>query len=64
MVIKTIAELYFLFPVAAFFERKKLLIYFPFLQPLHLVYMVIAGWLGKFGNYEWKNRVIVTSSKP
>ena len=64
MAIKTIAELYFLFPVAAFFERKKLLIYFPFLQPLHLVYMVIAGWLGKFGNYEWKNRVIVTSSKP
>ncbi|MFM7357328.1 MAG: glycosyltransferase [Sediminibacterium sp.] len=64
MVIKTVMELYFLFPVATFFERKNLLIFFPFLQPLHLVYMVVAGWLGKFGSYEWKNRIIVTPPKP
>jgi len=60
--IKTFSEIIFLLPVTRFFKRKPLLIYFPFLQPLHLLYIVIAGWLGKFGSYEWKNRVISASS--
>jgi len=63
MAVKTIIELLFLLPVAAFFKRKSLLIYFPFLQPVHLLYIVLSGWLGKFGSYEWKNRVMNTSSR-
>lgn len=54
--IKTIVELFFLFPVATFFKKKKLLWLFPVMQPFHIVYTVIAGWLGKFGSYNWKGR--------
>jgi cellulose synthase/poly-beta-1,6-N-acetylglucosamine synthase-like glycosyltransferase len=61
--VKTTIELFFLLPVATFFKRKSLLIYFPFLQPVHLFYIVLSGWLGKFGSYEWKNRVMNTSSR-
>jgi hypothetical protein len=35
------------------------MIYFPLLQPLHIAYTLIAGWLGKFGSYDWKGRKIV-----
>jgi hypothetical protein len=31
---------------------------FPFLQPFHILYIVIAGWLGKFGSYRWKERKV------
>ena len=53
---KTIIELFFLFPVARFFNKQKLLWLFPLLQPFHILYTIIAGWLGKFGSYEWKGR--------
>jgi cellulose synthase/poly-beta-1,6-N-acetylglucosamine synthase-like glycosyltransferase len=56
LVLKTIIELFFLFPVAKFFTKQILLWWFPFMQPFHIVYTVIAGWLGKFGNYKWKGR--------
>lgn len=58
VLMKTIGELYFLTPVARFFQAEALLAYFPFLQPLHIIYTVIAGWLGKFGSYQWKQRKI------
>lgn len=54
--LKTLAELYFLFPVAHFFNKEKLLWLFPLAQPFHIFYIVIAGWLGKFGRYRWKDR--------
>jgi cellulose synthase/poly-beta-1,6-N-acetylglucosamine synthase-like glycosyltransferase len=56
LLFKTAVELVFLTPVARFFRKEKLLLWFPFAQPFHIVYTVIAGWLGKFGNYEWKGR--------
>lgn len=56
--IKTFAELGFLLPVAHFFQLKKWLLYFPLMQPFHIVYTVIAGWLGKFGSYQWKSRKV------
>jgi len=55
---KTIVELNFMFPVAAFYKEKKLLWWFPVMQPFHIVYMVVAGWLGKFGSYKWKGRKV------
>lgn len=58
IVTKTIAELIFLFPVALFFNKQKLLWLFPLLQPLHIIYIAIAGWLGKFGSYKWKGRMV------
>jgi cellulose synthase/poly-beta-1,6-N-acetylglucosamine synthase-like glycosyltransferase len=56
IIIKTIAEYLFLLPVAHFFRRRWVLWYFPFLQPLHIVYIVLAGFLGLIGGYKWKGR--------
>lgn len=53
---KTLIELIFLTPVARFFQKSRLLwLFFP-AQFLHIPYIVVAGWLGKFGHYEWKGR--------
>jgi glycosyltransferase involved in cell wall biosynthesis len=56
LILKTIIELFFLLPVAAFFSTQKMLWWFPIMQPFHILYTVIAGWLGKFGSYKWKGR--------
>ncbi len=56
LIMKTVIELIFLFPVAEFFKKRKLLWWFPLMQPFHILYTVIAGWLGKFGSYKWKGR--------
>ncbi len=56
LLLKIVAELSFLFPVANFFGKKDMLWFFPLLQPFHICYTIIAGWLGKFGKYSWKER--------
>lgn len=56
--LKTTIELIFLFPVANFFDRSYLLWWFPLAQPFHIIYTVMAGWLGKFGTYQWKERKV------
>ena len=53
---KILVEIFFLFPVAAFFNKKNILWFFPIMQPFHIFYTIIAGWLGKFGKYTWKER--------
>lgn len=58
IIIKTVVELIFLYPVAKFFEKQKLLWWFLPAQPFHIVYTLIAGWLGKFGSYKWKGRTV------
>jgi cellulose synthase/poly-beta-1,6-N-acetylglucosamine synthase-like glycosyltransferase len=58
LLFKTAVELVFLVSVAGFFQKEMLLLWFPLAQPFHIVYTVIAGWLGKFGNYEWKGRTV------
>lgn len=55
---KTLAEMIFMLPAAKFFQQSKLLLWFPFMQPLHVLYTVVSGWLGKFGKYEWKGRKV------
>ena len=54
--LKILIELFFLFPLAKFFGKQKMLWLFPIMQPIHIVYTVIAGFLGKFGKYNWKGR--------
>jgi len=58
IIAKTLLELVLLYPIADFFSNKKLLPYFPMAQPFHICYTVIAGWLGKFGTYQWKGRKV------
>jgi biofilm PGA synthesis N-glycosyltransferase PgaC len=55
---KALIELPFIISVASFFNKKHLLKYFIVFQPLHILYTVVAGWLGKFGSYEWKGRKV------
>lgn len=55
---KALLEYPFVSSVAAFFHQERLMRYFLLLQPLHAGYTVIAGWLGKFGRYEWKGRTV------
>lgn len=54
--IKIVAELLFLLPVAGFFNKRSELLWFPILQPLHLLYICLAGFFGYLGKYEWKGR--------
>lgn len=56
LLIKVVVELVFLFPVAKFFNKTKQLLYFPFLQPFHIAYIVVAGLMGFIGVYKWKGR--------
>ena len=56
--IKTLVELSFMLPVARFYGQIKALFWFPLMQPFHMAYTVVAGWLGKFGTYQWKGRKV------
>jgi cellulose synthase/poly-beta-1,6-N-acetylglucosamine synthase-like glycosyltransferase len=56
--IKTVVELIYLAPVAGFFNKRQELLYFPLLQPLHVLYIVSAGLLGFIGAYKWKGRKV------
>lgn len=58
IIAKTLIELRFMFPVARFFDQVNWLWWFPVMQPVHIIYTVTAGWLGKFGKYSWKGRVV------
>ena len=55
---KMLIEFPFVNSVAIFFGQQRRMKYFLVLQPLHILYTIIAGWLGKFGHYEWKGRKV------
>lgn len=55
---KIFFELFFLYPVSRFFKKQNTLWIFPLLQPLHIIYTVAVGGLGKFGSYQWKGRKV------
>ncbi len=56
LLIKTLVEISFMYPVGKFFGLTEAITWFPIMQPFHIIYTVIAGWLGKFGSYQWKGR--------
>lgn len=56
--LKTMVEISFLWPVAKFYNKSAELWRFPFLQPFHILYVLSAGFLGKFGSYQWKGRKV------
>jgi cellulose synthase/poly-beta-1,6-N-acetylglucosamine synthase-like glycosyltransferase len=60
LIAKVLIEFPFVNSVAKFFGQQRLMKYFPLLQPLHIMYVIVSGWLGKFGSYEWKGRSIKT----
>jgi cellulose synthase/poly-beta-1,6-N-acetylglucosamine synthase-like glycosyltransferase len=56
LAVKTFVELFFLKNVARFYEKRKELWLFPLLQPMHILYIILAGFFGFFGVYQWKGR--------
>ena len=58
LITKIIVELFFVYPITGFFKKRKLLWWFIPFQPFHLFYILVAGWLGKFGSYTWKERKV------
>ncbi len=58
LAIKIVVEYLFLISVANFFNKEWALKYFPSLQPLHILYIVMAGFLGFIGSYKWKDRKV------
>jgi hypothetical protein len=63
LLMKILIEFPFVNSVAIYFGQQKLMRYFPFLQPFHILYTIIAGWLGRFGSYQWKSRTIKNKGK-
>lgn len=57
-IVKTASEYMFLLPVSRFFGNRRVLRYFALLQPLHIAYIVLAGFLGLVGIYKWKGRTV------
>jgi hypothetical protein len=58
LIVKIAVEYPFVRSVAGFFGQQRLMVYFAVLQPFHILYTIIVGWLGKFGSYQWKDRKI------
>lgn len=58
LLVKTIVEIIYLYPVSRFFGKRKQLWVFPLLQPLHILYIISAGFLGFVGVYQWKGRSV------
>lgn len=58
MAAKIAFEMNFMRYVCRFFRQEAILKYFPLMQPFHIAYTLISGWLGKFGTYQWKGRQV------
>lgn len=56
--IKALSEYLYMRPVVRFFHKEWVQVYFPFLQPLHIAYIVAAGFMGFIGKYQWKDREV------
>ncbi|MBS1745612.1 MAG: glycosyltransferase [Bacteroidetes bacterium] len=56
ILVKALLEMPFMYRVAKFFSLQRLMIWFVIMQPLHIIYTIISGWLGRFGKYKWKGR--------
>ena len=56
ILVKVVIEYIYIVPVAMFFRKMWTQLYYPLLQPLHIGYIALAGFLGFIGNYTWKDR--------
>ena len=53
---KVLIETPFVYSVAKFFAEQRLMKYFFFFQPLHIMYIISTGFISQLGKYEWKGR--------
>ncbi len=57
-VLKVAAESIFIYPLCAFADRRKLLVNLPYLSLIHALYLVYIGVAGNVGKYSWKDRKV------
>lgn len=55
---KLLADLMFNIPLLVFFRKYSLLLAYPFVNVLHVLYVIIIGVLSLTGKYRWKDRKI------
>ncbi|SFQ32907.1 glycosyltransferase [Parafilimonas terrae] len=55
---KALLEMPFMYRVSKFYSLQRLMLSFVLMQPFHILYTVISGWLGTFGTYKWKGRKV------
>ncbi|RYG50473.1 MAG: glycosyltransferase [Chitinophagaceae bacterium] len=58
LIVKTLVELPFVISLSAFFRKQSAIIPFILFQPVHILYIIISGLFGQFGQYEWKGRKV------
>ena len=56
LLLKTLIEWPFVYSITRFYNEKKLMWYFLFFQPFHILYTVVVGAISQFGTYNWKDR--------
>jgi cellulose synthase/poly-beta-1,6-N-acetylglucosamine synthase-like glycosyltransferase len=56
---KFFCDLLFCMPVFYFFKRLWLVCLFPMIEILHILYVVLVGWLSLSGRYRWRGRKVV-----
>jgi biofilm PGA synthesis N-glycosyltransferase PgaC len=57
LLFKTLIEWPFVYSITRFYNEKKLMWYFVFFQPFHILYTVVVGAISQFGTYNWKDRI-------
>ncbi|HLX93190.1 MAG TPA: glycosyltransferase family 2 protein, partial [Puia sp.] len=55
---KSIIEIPFISTCARFYGQGELMKYFVLLEPVHIIYVIVTGFWGRFGSYYWKGRKI------
>lgn len=53
---KALLEMPYMYHAAKFFSLQRLMPWFILMQPFHILYTIVSGWLGRFGSYKWKGR--------
>ncbi|MCA5005007.1 glycosyltransferase family 2 protein [Sphingobacterium bovistauri] len=56
--LKVVVEFLFMVPVLSFARRMELIKYLPLLSLVHPVYLVYIGLAGNIGKYDWKGRQV------
>jgi len=56
--LKIFIEFIFLFTITKFFKQRSILWWFPLAAILHMLYILVAGFLGMTKTYKWKGRIV------
>jgi len=56
--LKIFVEFLFLFTIAKFYKQRSILWWFPLAAILHVLYIIMAGFLGMTKTYKWKGRIV------